>query len=104
MPYNVNFTDKIKKLPITVFDNIENTDTSLTFPGQKQAGYGQLVAENFVKLLENFANSVEPIHPIEGQLWYDNVNGYLKLRQGNVWKAASGIHTSSTPPTTASSG
>ena len=104
MPYNVNFTDKIKKLPITVFDNIENTDTSLTFPGKKQAGYGQLVAENFVKLLENFANSVEPIHPIEGQLWYDNVNGYLKLRQGNVWKAASGIHTSSTPPTTASSG
>ena len=60
MPYTVNFTDKENKTPITVFDNTSSTDTSLTFPGRNVTGYGQIIAENFLALLENFASADEP--------------------------------------------
>ena len=52
MPYTVNFTDKNNKTPITVFDNTSSTDTSLTFPGRNVTGYGQIIAENFLALLD----------------------------------------------------
>ena len=51
MPYIVNFTDSQNKVPITVYDNTSNTDTSITFPGRNVTGYGQTVAENFLHLL-----------------------------------------------------
>lgn len=103
MPYIVNFTDRENKVPITVFDNTSNTDTSLTFPGRNVTGYGQIIAENFLSLLENFAKSEAPVNPIEGQLWYDSVNGVLQIWDNVQWKAASNIQKSSVEPATESS-
>ena len=98
MPYSVNFTDSDNKSPITVFDNTSSTDTSLTFPGRNVTGYGQIIAENFLGLLENFASAVEPINPTEGQLWYDSANGVLQIWDNTNWKAASGIQKSPIEP------
>jgi microcystin-dependent protein len=98
MPYSVNFTDSNNKTPITVFDNTSNTDTSLKFPGRNVTGYGQIIAENFLSLLENFANAEEPVNPIEGQLWYDSTNGVLNIWDNTNWKAASGIQKGPTEP------
>ena len=98
MPYSVNYTDSDNKSPITVFDNTSSTDTSLTFPGRNVTGYGQTIAENFLGLLENFASAVEPVNPIEGQLWYDSGNGVLQIWDNTNWKAASGIQKSPTEP------
>ena len=98
MPYTVNFTDKENKTPITVFDNTSSTDTSLTFPGRNVTGYGQIIAENFLALLENFASSSAPVNPIEGQLWYDSINGVLQLWDNTAWKAASGIQKGPNTP------
>ena len=98
MPYIVNFTDKDNKTPITVFDNTSSTDTSLIFPGRNVTGYGQIIAENFLHLLENFSSSMEPVNPTEGQIWYDSTNGYLQLFDGTNWKAASNIQKSPTEP------
>lgn len=103
MPYIVNFTDQDNKTPITVFDNTPNTDTSLVFPGRNVTGYGQIIAENFLHLLENFASTSQPKNPKEGQLWYDSANGYLQLHDGTNWKAASNIQKSPTEPSTESS-
>ena len=102
MPYIVNFTDKDNKSPITVFDNTSSTDTSLLFPGRNVTGYGQIIAENFLHLLENFARDEEhpPVNPVEGQLWYDTSNGYLKIWDSTNWKAASNIQKSPTEPAT----
>jgi len=100
MPYIVNFTDRENKLPITVFDNTSSTDTSLTFPGRNIAGYGQLIAENFLALLENFAKGEAPINPVEGQLWYDTADGILKLWDNINWKAASNIQKGVVEPPT----
>jgi microcystin-dependent protein len=98
MPYIVNFTDSDNKTPITVFDNTSSTDTSLVFPGRNVTGYGQIIAENFLHLLENFASAIEPVNPTEGQIWYDSTNGYLQLFDGTNWKAASNIQKSPTEP------
>jgi microcystin-dependent protein len=98
MPYSVNFTDKENKTPITVFDNTSSTDTSLTFPGRNVTGYGQIIAENFLALLENFASASEPINPIEGQLWYNSTDGILQIWDNTAWKAASGIQKGVSQP------
>lgn len=91
MPYIVNFTDRDNKTPITVFDNTSSNDTSLVFPGRNVTGYGQIIAENFLHLLENFAGADRPINPVEGQIWYDTTNNVLQLWDNTNWKAASGI-------------
>jgi microcystin-dependent protein len=98
MPYIVNFTDKDNKSPITVFDNTSSTDTSLIFPGRNVTGYGQIIAENFLHILENFSSGAAPINPVEGQLWYDSTNGVLQLWDNTSWKAASNIQKSATEP------
>lgn len=99
MPYIVNFTDRDNKLPITVYDSTSNTtDTSLTFPGRNVSGYGQIIAENFLALLENFARSVPPDNPIEGQLWYDSGEGLLKIWDSIGWKAAGAVQKGPVEP------
>lgn len=98
MPYTVNFTDRENKVPITVYDNTSSTDTSLTFPGRNVTGYGQIIAENFLALLENFANTTAPTNPTEGQLWYDSENGVLMIWDNTNWKAASNIQKSGVEP------
>jgi microcystin-dependent protein len=100
MPYIVNFTDRDNKLPITVYDNTSSTDTSLTFPGRNVTGYGQIIAENFLAILENFAKDSAPVNPVEGQLWYDTSVARLKIWDSTLWKAASSIQTSGVEPPT----
>jgi hypothetical protein len=103
MPYIVNFTDRENKVPITVFDNTSSTDTSLTFPGRNVTGYGQIIAENFLALLENFARATPPVNPTEGQLWYNSVEGVLQIWDNVQWKAASNIQKSPVEPSVAQS-
>jgi len=104
MTYIVNFSDSQNKLPITVYDNTTNNDTSLTFAGRNVTGYGQIIAENFLSLLENFAKEESPDNPIEGQLWYDTNDAVLKLWDNSNWKAASNIQKGAiAPPTDESS-
>ena len=98
MPYTVNFTDRENKTPVTVFDNTSNADTSINFPGRNVTGYGQIIAENFLHLLENFASGTAPASPVEGQLWYNSVEGILQIWDNTQWKAASNIQKSTTEP------
>ena len=100
MPYIVNFTDRDNKIPITVYDNTSSTDTSLTFPGRNVTGYGQIIAENFLSLLENFSKDTAPVNPVEGQLWYDTANGVLQIWDSTNWKAASNIQKGTVAPGT----
>lgn len=99
--YNVRFTDNVNKGSITVEENSINTDdTSLQLPGQNLANYGQVVNENFLHLLESFANNSAPNNPVEGQLWYDTTSGVdqLKVYDGTNWVAAGGIKKANSEP------
>ena len=75
---------------VTVEDGtVDNSSTSLSLIGKNYPGYGELVNENFVKLLENFASSTQPTTPVRGQLWYDTTTNTLKIYGGTSFKSAS---------------
>lgn len=65
---------------------INTTACSLALVGRRAVSYGEVIAENFVKLLENFANTTAPAAPLEGQLWFDKDSDILKLWKGNAWR------------------
>jgi hypothetical protein len=83
MPYTVYKTNGVKLT--TVEDGKLNISTDLQLVGKNYAGYGQVVNENFIKLLENFSNGTAPLNPLTGQIWYDSLTKRLKLYTGTKW-------------------
>jgi hypothetical protein len=64
----------------TIPDGVVNTtSTPLSLPGRNFASYGQIVDTNFVRALENFADTTVPANPIRGQLWYKTDNETLYI-------------------------
>lgn len=100
MAYTVNFTDVVGKGSLTVDDGTVNQQTSLPLPGRNTTSYGTIIAENFLHLLENFANNSAPVNPVEGQLWYDTTVGVdqLKVYDGTNFVAAGGLKKAPTQP------
>jgi hypothetical protein len=84
MPYRVNYSDNSKNA-IIVNDGVADTSTSLVLIGKNYTRFGELLNENLLHLLENFANTTAPSNPSEGQLWYDTQNSYLKLYDNGQW-------------------
>ena len=106
MPYTINFSDTINKQAITVEDgSVPNQETSLQFPGKNSNNYGQVIGENFLHLLENFAKNSAPQRPIEGQLWYDITPGInqLKVYDGTNWVSSGGLKKGGNQPGSAES-
>lgn len=105
MAYEINYTDTVNKGLIVVEDGTLNTETSLSLPGRYTTAYGQAVSENFLHLLENFANDTAPDRPVEGQLWYDTTSGVdqLKIYDGTNWVASGGLKKASSEPAVSNS-
>lgn len=103
--YDVRFTDFSNKGSVTVDADEINTETSVSFIGRNKSDYGLSLNENFLHLLENFANNDAPSNPVEGQLWYDNTDGIdqLKIYDGTGWVSAGGIKKASSAPDNSSS-
>lgn len=76
MTYRINYSDDIKT-PIIVQDGDIDTTTDLGIVGRGYTGFGEVIAENFLHLLENFSDETPPTRPIEGQLWYNNAASAL---------------------------
>ena len=68
---------------VTVNDGSVDDSTSLIFVGKNYSGYGQVQNENFLYLLENFANSNAPSTPIIGQTWFNTTPGSQNLNVYN---------------------
>ncbi len=81
MPYTIDYTDPGKS-PIVVNDGVVDTSTSINLIGKNYSRFGEILNENMLQLLENFANSTAPSNPTEGQLWYDTTNSQLMLYDG----------------------
>ena len=105
MAYNIRYSDQVNKGVIVIEDSTLNTETSLSLPGRNITAYGQAISENFLHLLENFAHTVSPTNPTEGQLWYDTTPGVdqLKLYDGTTWVAAGGLKKANLAPEAANS-
>lgn len=110
MAYTLYFSDPRKTSTISVpgtgtGPGKNNYDTSLELVGPGYVNYGTAIAQNFLKLLENFSGPNPPQNPIEGQLWYDTGSSDRKiLRVHNSsptskgWPTASGIYQQANDP------
>lgn len=97
MTYFINKTDG------TILSNVadgqvDQLSSDLTLIGKNYSGFGEALNENFVKLLENFANSVRPTHPIRGQIWFDTAESKLKVYNGTSFVPVSSASVSNSRP------
>ena len=97
MAYTINKTDGT--ILATVADGqIDELSTDLTLVGKNYSGFGEAINENFVKLLENFSSSSQPLSPIRGQIWFDVSELKLKVYSGTGFVPVSSATISSQQP------
>lgn len=77
---------------------LNSTATDLRFVGRNYSGYGEIENENFLHLLENFANSSAPPRAISGQTWFDTSTKKLKIYDGSKFKVTTGAESSANAP------
>lgn len=83
---------------------LDTTSTNLSLIGRLYRNYGELVNENFIKILENFANSTSPTTPIIGQLWYNTTSGSLNVYRSTGFITLANLTSSSAQPSNAKAG
>ena len=102
MAYTINKTDGT--VVATITDGTINNTTSLTLFGKSYSGFGELLNENLVKLLENSSSTSAPGTPLKGELWFDSTTAQLKVYDGSTFKRTGGAKSSATAPTSPGAG
>lgn len=71
---------------VSLAENTISTDAcTLALVGRRSVNYGQNIAENFVKLLENSCANSAPANPLMGQFWFSKTAKQLKIYDGSGW-------------------
>ena len=83
---------------IVLEDGTIDTSTSLGLVGRNYVGYGETQNENFVFLLENFANTAPPARPLKGQTWFNSTSNLLHVYDGTKWAIVGAAVLSITAP------
>lgn len=83
MPYVVRKTDG--NIQLILQDGIVDASTGLYLVGRSFTGYGEFFADNFIRLLENFASPDAPVNPLDGQIWYNKNDKQFRYWDGNNW-------------------
>ena len=87
MSYVINNT-RGQIVAVVADGTINTAATPVTLVGRGVTSYGEYENENYVWLLENFANSSAPPNAILGQLWYDSTAETLKFyNASNAWSS-----------------
>jgi hypothetical protein len=105
MPYILNKTNGTK-LAVLEDASLDLT-TNLSFVGRNYSGYGEIINENLLKLLENFSNTTQPSRPIMGQLWFNSSSDQRRLSvcyDGKNFKGLATLRVQSATPTTSIQG
>jgi hypothetical protein len=109
MPYNINLTSgTVLNTNFiqngSLADGVADSTTGITLVGKNYIGYGQAQNTNFIRLLENFADTISPVQSLNatsvltGTLWFDTGNKVLKVYDGLTFNNVSGRVASSTIP------
>ena len=83
---------------VVLEDGTLDTSTSIGLLGRNYVGYGEVQNENFLFLLENFANENPPSRPITGHTWYNTDVGSLNVYNGTAWTPVGSAITSDIEP------
>ena len=83
---------------------VDISSTNIALIGRLYRNYGELINENLVKLLENFANSSSPSTPIVGQIWYDTSDKKLKVYRSTGFVPLAVSTNSNTEPSNPTTG
>mgnify|MGYP001223430963 CR=1 FL=1 len=102
MAYTINKTDGTNIATIT--DGTINNTTSLTLIGKSYSGWGEILNEDLVKLLENSSGTSAPTAPLTGELWFDTSTGQLKVYNGTAFEPAGGANPSTSAPSGSATG
>ena len=87
MSYIINNT-RGQVLAVVADGTVNTSATDLYLVGRALTDYGTYENENYVYLLENFANSIPPTQPILGQLWYNSETDVISTySSSNTWIA-----------------
>ena len=98
MAYLVNKTDGT--LLTTILDGqTDSTSSSIVLIGKQVANYGEIQNEDFIHILENFSNSIDPANPLEGQLWWNKSTNVMNVFDGSQWRPVTGMTSGNTTPT-----
>ena len=89
---------------VVLDDGTIDTSTSIGLVGRNYVGYGETQNENFVFLLENFANTAPPSRPITGQIWFNTTDGTAYAYDGAQWNPIGSATVSLTAPTNTNAG
>lgn len=89
---------------VVLQDGSLDTSTSVGLVGRNYVGYGEIQNENFLHLLENFANDSAPSRPIPGQIWFHTVENTAYIYDGNQWGVIGAAQLSATAPLLAVTG
>lgn len=98
MSYTIKLTND-STLAVIADQSYDQVSTSLVLVGKNLNNYGEYINNNFVGLLENFADIVEPRSPIVGQTWFDKSEGRLKVYSTGTFKPVGGPIVSNIEPT-----
>jgi hypothetical protein len=96
MSYRINHYNG--SLIAVVNDGTVDNTLDITLVGKNYAGYGTIQNDNFVYLLENFANTIPPANPISGQVWFDSGNKKLKFYDGSTFRTTGGAEIGANEP------
>jgi hypothetical protein len=88
MAYDVNLTDGSRLTLIA--DRTLDTTSSIKLLGRNYPGYGEIMAENMVQMLEHFAKNEAPENALRGQVWFDIKTNTLMVYDGDMWSYAGG--------------
>ncbi|RLA38538.1 MAG: hypothetical protein DRQ64_08690 [Gammaproteobacteria bacterium] len=85
MAYIINRTSSPAS-GIIVADGSVNATFDIQLIGKGYTNYGELIQENILHVMENFARGTAPTNPTPGQLWFNTSTSVLSVRtDGGLW-------------------
>ena len=103
MAYTINKTDG--SILATVPDGQKDELSSdITLIGKNYSGFGEILNENLVKMLENFCGVNAPANPLKGEMWFDSSENRLKIYNGVDFATVGSAAISALQPTTLNPG
>lgn len=89
MAYTINKTNGQQL--ISLLDGTINDKYQVKLVGKNYINYGTAQNENFIYLLENFANDIAPLYPLSGQLWYNTSSNSISYYDGSTFQALANV-------------